>query len=628
MKLRKESDLGETILPIPRKLSVLLALVAILFLTLQVCETRAAGYTYVDYFETDKTTYEVGQNVNATAGYWVVYDYYGRSIEYSWVQIFLTNGSSCLASDQWLNESDGYHMHQSLFLLNPSFWNPGQGGETGTVECSASMEPDGGYGYCIRNIRVVRARQNCTLIRVLPSYPSANATEVSLFLRAYNANNSSFGVASNRIYFNITNPYGQFAITNGSCLSETDGEFMVSFEPSFVYGTYHVSLLSVESGEYLEGRFNYTLNVERSPIPTNLTVQWNYAGNMYNSSTSYALEPIQVTARLTDSLHGVGISDQQLNITLLDSSNMETVCKMQGTTNSSGIVTSTLTVPYEGEFTLTTNYQGLSTAWISAFETSPDLVKTTSRGLSIVGLMPIPATITLNHSYPVKYLILDSLSKKPVPNAEVAVETDNSILASGTTDGYGEAEFTLYLPCDRLDLVGNTSLIVEASLSSSRQIFHACIMNASIFCKIPTLIRLETSPQNVLEVGETVVITTELFSSDSAPLPGQRITLVILIDQEESPYDTILMATGSQGTCSFSLILPDRGVVTVIAKFDGNSTFDSSNSTYSLSILPTFQERLSASTTSVLFTALISTILLLTVERVRRKVRWQDVSIT
>lgn len=96
--------------------------------------------------EVDSGTYEVGQNVNVTSAWYIQYDSYSipRNMQHNEAAISLLRGGVYLSSDQWLNETDGYHAHESRLLLNPGVWNPGQAGENGVAECSLAMYTDGG----------------------------------------------------------------------------------------------------------------------------------------------------------------------------------------------------------------------------------------------------------------------------------------------------------------------------------------------------------------------------------------------------------------------------------------------------------------------------------------------------
>jgi hypothetical protein len=610
-----------------RRLRVLVAAIALFLVTLQVCDARAGGgMVYIYYVETDRGTYELGQSVNVTAAWYILYEAQ-NPFQYSEAVMSCWRGQSCLSSEEWLNETNGYHVHQLRFLLMPDDWNPSKEGENGAAECSLFLQPDGPDTGQRQNFTVTRARQNCALIKVLPTPITANASAVSLFLRIFNANNSSFGVALNSIYFNVTNPSGRLTIRNNSIISDPKGNFTISFDPSFVYGAYHVSLRSADSGRYLEGRFNFTIHVDRSPIPSNLSVRWNYAGNMYNSSTSYALEPANITAELTSSLDGTRIDDQQLDLRLLDSSTLQTVWRIRQTTNASGFVTSTFTIPYEGEFILEASYDGLVSAWSPAFKAATTLLKAKSRDLSIVELVGLPPTVTLNRSYPVRYLVLDLLSEKPVPKLEVTVKTNDSTFAEGSTDEDGVVEFALHFPCGRLDLVGNTSLFVEACSNLSKLVFHGSALCVSLHCTFPTFIRLQVSSLNMLEDGDTVVLNAELMSLNHTPVSNRNVEFTILIDQGEASYDTITKATDQRGICNMSLKLLEHGVVTIIARFAGNSTFDSANDTCSFSVLPAFHERLSSSVFGIVSAGFLSVISIVATERFRRKTRWQDISI-
>jgi hypothetical protein len=610
-----------------RKLQLLAAAISLILIAFQIYDVKGGGgMVYIYYVETDRGTYELGQSVNVTAASYIQYDP-SDPLQYSETVVSCKNGQSCLAFTEWLNETKGYHVHHSSFTLNPDDWSPGQGGQIGVAECSLCLQPDGTDEIQRQNFTVTRSAQICSLSKILPIPLAANTSTVSLVFRVFNRNNPTFGVGSNQIFFNITNPLGLPIITNNVSLSDPEGNLTISFDPNFTYGQYHIDLRSVENGKYLEGRFNYTLWVDRGPIPSSLNIEWNYAGIVINSSTSYALEPSEITVQLMNSIDKIGISNQKLDLAILDSSNLETVYKTSMTTNATGYATSNFMMPYEGEFIPQVSYEGLVNAWYPASKVATSLIKAEGRDLSIVELLLLPQTVTLNHSYPVRYLILDALSEKPVPGLAVTVKTGDSILAEGITDASGALDLTLNFPLGRIDLIGRTDLLVEARSRSPKSAFHSSALHAPLLCKLPTSIRLKITSQSIFEDGDTIVFVAQLLYLGNIPVIFQNLVFTVLINQVENPYYTNTRATDAQGTCSISLKLVEQGVVTIVVIFPGNSTFDSSSNTTSFSVLPAFHERLTSSGLTIVLAGFLSILSLVAIERAKRKTRWQDVSI-
>ena len=584
------------------------------------------GMVYIYYVETDRGTYELGQTVNVTAACYIQYDP-SDPLQYSQTVLSCKNGQSCLAFTEWLNETNGYHVHQTGFTLNPSDWNPGQEGQTGVAECSLYLQPDGTDETQLKNFLVTRSAQNCILSETLPNPLDANASALSLMFRVFNVNNPAFGVGSNQIFFNVTNPSGLPIITNNVTLSDPRGNITVTFDPNFAYGQYHIDLRSVENERYVEGRFNYTLWVDRGPIPTSLKLEWNYAGILCNSSTSYAIEPSEITAQLANLIDKTGISDQRLDLAILDSSTFETVLRTEITTNATGFATSNFTIPYEGEFIPQVSYEGLVSAWYPASITAASPIRAEGRDLSIVELLPLPTTITLNHSYSVRYIVLDALSKKPVPGIGVTVKDNDSILTTGITDNFGAVRLTLRFPLESIDLIGRTNLHVEARSTSAKSAFHTGVLDVPLLCKIPTSVGLRAFSQKVSEEGDTIVFGALLVYLDNTPIISQNLVFTVFMNQVENPYYTTRKTTDAHGTCIVSLRLTEQGAFTIVAEFPGNSTFDSSNNTISFSVIPAFHERLSSSGVTFVVAGFLSVASLVAGEKARRKTRWQDVSI-
>nr|MDO8132746.1 hypothetical protein [Candidatus Njordarchaeum guaymaensis] len=614
-------------MPCLKKMSLASILFALLIVTFTVCGSSGRdAITQIQYIETDKSVYEVGQNVNITAAWYI---YYGGEFGYSEGVISCKRGGSIIDFREWLNEPQGFQVHHALFLLNPNDWNPCKAGENGTAECRLSLLTEGSSHneQLPLTFAVKRARQNCSLIDVTPAQATANASSIFLFFKVNNVNNSSFAVGLNGVYYNITNPFGCTIIVNNRTTTDADGNFMISFNPSFTHGDYSVSLRSSENGKYLEGRFVYNLTVGRSPIPTALEVDWKYAGNTFNSTETYALEPVEISARLVQSLNGNGISYQQLNFTVFDSSSLVTVSQSKETTNASGFATHTLIIPYEGKFVLRTSYSGLYGTLLSSLDASTYQIKARTREVSIAELVSLPSVINLGQEYYVKYAVLDALTKCPVSNLNIMLSVDDLLLANGTTNKDGIVELGIRIPAHRWDLAGNLTLSTKALSRSTKGIYGNNSLSKHLLCKIPTVTTLIVYPQGMLEDGETILATAQLLSFNLTPISAERVTFTVFVDQESTPLISITKVTDTQGMCSVSLKLSKSGSATIVADFNGNLIFDYSNDTCSTSVFPEFLGRLSSSIPATTLTCLFSIILVLFVRKGTRKASWHHVTI-
>jgi hypothetical protein len=603
----------------------------IMLTTFSVACSRAQddGFVFINYVAVDKSSYELGENVNITTSYSVFYFNTSTIYEGSLISWFLNGSSHSIAS--WSYEPNGTHIRKLTFPLSPDAWNPDQSGETGTATCSLLLETETGHTDAPslgRNFTVIRAHQNCSLIQIDPPKPTANASSIVLSFRLYNRNDPSFGVGLNKIYYNVTNPTGHLIVLNQETNSTSCGNFSISFSPDFACGEYGLCLLSLQNRKYQEGRFNYTLSVGRSPVKTALNLTWDYAGSMYNSSGSYALEPVRAKARLICSINGTGISGQELTLSLLDASSSEPTYKSSAMTNSSGFASCSLTIPFEGRFTLQVSYDGVYGVWTSSLENASNMIRARARDLAFVELLGLPSNIVLGQGYNVRYIILDSLLKTPVSNLNLAIEMDGLTLANGTTDGNGVADFSIILPSGTCDLAGNHTLLVELSPSVGRRIYSGISLSKSFRCKIPTFTKLRVPPQQLFEGGELITITGELRSSNSTPLGHQNMTFMIFADGEETQVHIIMKETDGQGKCALSLRLPEFGAITVIASFDGSQMLNSSVDSCNVTVFPSFHERLSSSIPYATMATFCSITLLSVARRTKRKLKWDDLTIS
>jgi hypothetical protein len=103
---------------------------------------------------------------------------------------------------------------------------------------------------------------------------------------------------------------------------------------------------------------------------------------------------------------------------------------------------------------------------------------------------------------------------------------------------------------------------------------------------------------------------------------------MIYASGEGTPEYIVLRETDDQGTCAISFRLPESGVITIAASFDGNPMFNSSMDIYNVSVFPTFRERLSSSIPSATVAIFSSIVLLSAVRKIKRKLKWDDLVIS
>jgi hypothetical protein len=600
---------------------------ALLMLTLLFCGSRGQGeLTGIRYIQTDKSIYEVGQIVNVTAAWYIDY---GGGFECSEGVISCLRRGSIIGASEWSNEQQGFHIHQASFSLDPNAWCPCEVGENGTAESLLSLPMDIHYqtAQLDTTFRVTRARQNCSLIDVTPSAVVANVSTISLSLRCYNANNASFGVDRNPIFYNITNPVGCVTALNNCTMTDASGGFVISLNPNFMYGNYSISLRSSENQRYLYGYSTYNLTVGRSPIPTQLEVNWTYIGDTLNSTQTYALEPVDISARLALSTDNSGISDQQIEFSVFDTSSLKLVFQSEKMTNVSGFATDNLILPHEGSFVLKASYGGLHSTWLPSLDSSIRPMKASTRELTMEELVGFPPVISLGHEYHVRYVAVDALSKCPVSNVSIVASADNLALANNSTNRYGIAELGICVPVDRWDLAGNLTLSIQAPSRFSNGIYTGSSISRHVLCKIPTVTTLNVYPRDLVQDGETIQVSAQLQTFNLTPISAMHITFTAFLDQKSGILINVTGTTDAHGFCIISLRIPVSGSLTIVANFNGSSVFDNSSGTLTASIFPEFLTRLSSSIPGTLLILLLSLSSILFVRKRRRKTSWYRVTV-
>jgi hypothetical protein len=605
-------------------------IVTIVLLTLITVNCKASdNWIYINYVQTDKSTYEVGENVSITASYELQYLKATTLEEGSALSCF--RGGESIAVEQCSNEPNGTYIRRLNCTLNPSIWRPSKNGENGTADCylfldilNENGEEDISQDRQL-NFTVVRAKQNCSLIGVTPSQPFGNTSCIIMSFRVYNNNNPLFGIGSNLVDYNITSPEG--LVQNNATKSNSTGYCSIYLSPHFNYGTYRVSLLSAENTDYQEGQFNYNLTVGKSPLPTTVNVTWKYCGAIFNSSSSYALEPVRITVGLTSLVDGSEIGNEELSLLITDASN-STIAQIEEPTNDSGFLTYDFFIPYEGKFVPRVFYGGLYDCWDLSEGQATNYIISAARPISIIGLNGNPTCMCLGKNYSARYLVLDGLSGKPIANETFTVKINGYSLSNETTDKNGVLSLTTLIPKDRSDLLGNCTLSLEPASTSPGRVYGNGVFSTTLLCKIPTIIILSASNNDVLEESETVSISSQLLSLNSTPISYQNLTFMIFRDQGRDPSEVIFNETDDQGISSVSVEACTQGTLTVVVIFNGSLILNASADSYSFTVIPKFQERLPSYLLSTVFACLSAGATVIIARRCKRKIKWGDLMIS
>ncbi|WXG45548.1 MAG: hypothetical protein WED05_02395 [Candidatus Atabeyarchaeum deiterrae] len=302
-----------------KKIPALLILLTITLFALPVSSSRAQSeMIYIYYVQTSPAVYEIGEQVNASAAWYVDY---GGGTQCSEGAISIYNDSSstsALAFQRWENEPQGHCVHQTFLLLNPNDWSPGENGQNGVAKASLSL-PLGNDEHLSQNVTfvVTRARQNCSLIAVTSTQPPRDLNSVSILFRVYNRNNSSFGVGLNPVEYSIIDPLNRTIVADNVTFSNANGDFRITFNPNFMSGKYTVSLTSSGSSRYLEGRFSFMLSVwelcivDVASIPQIVSFDHNYSAKyiFLDSLSKIPVSNVTVTIRINGFLLISGITD-------------------------------------------------------------------------------------------------------------------------------------------------------------------------------------------------------------------------------------------------------------------------------------------------------------------------------
>jgi hypothetical protein len=609
---------------------VSMLVLAIILMSFATVNCRAQdNWIYIYYIQTDKSVYEVGENVSITASYGIHF-LETETLDEGFA-LTCSRGGQKIAGEQWSDYPDGpngTYIRGMNCTLNPSEWYPNKNGEVGTASCSLFLDYiDYVYGetsvwqQAEVNFTVVRANQNCSLISINPSQPIGNDSSILLLFRLFNCNNPQFAVGFNSVNFSIANPEG--LVTSNTTESNSSGYCSMSFSPSFNFGVYRVSLRSSENVDYQGGQFNYNLTVMKSPVPTSVNVTWEYCGAMYNASSSYALEPIRIKARLISLIDGSGIAYQGLSLFVNDASN-STVAQINEPTNSSGYSTCTFLIPHQGKFIARVLYSGLYGSWFSSCEQAPGYISAVARPISLTALNGNPTSLSLGKRYAARYLVLDAMSQKPVQNETFTARIKNYSLSNTTTDNNGVLNLVALIPRDRLDFVGNCTLTLEPLPSNPPIVYNCSVFSIPLFCKIPTTTTLDIPMGTILEEGEILSISARLSSLNSTPVSYQNLTFMILGGQEKSQLGVIYDETNDRGVSNISIETPTSGNLTIVAIFNGSIIFDASIGSCSVTVIPRFQERLPSYLLSSVLACLSALMAVIAVRKSRRKLKLND----
>jgi len=510
-----------------RCVSLGLGLILLLFF-LGLVETGVASpaTAVVYYVEVDKLVYEVGEPVFVNGSYFV------EGSSYTLVTFSVGFNSSTV--DEKSFGDYGAVNRVVMFCLDPFDWSPGVNGSGGWakvfVEAADSPSDPNGSPYASDSktvfFTVVRAGQNCSLKYVYPDPPVDNSS-VALAFRLFNEHNSSFSVVNNGVSFSVFSPNGSL-VSNGSTVTNLDGEFVVEFDPNGFSGNFTVEIYSFENEDYEAGWFTFVIEVSSGlsnfSKPTRIELEYDFIGNtvvMNGQNVSYALEPVRVFVKLLDDILNSPISSGEIYVFVFDWRNV-TVFNVTNVTNGSGVFEFVFSPPYSGNFSVFAEFLGNETFGSSnCVLMLPEFL---SRPLIVEVVRKFPDVVYVGEGYWVLFRVVDNFTGMGVSGVNVSLfgEWPMQFPLEGfaVTNDSGYSEFQVDVSAVYANVLPGYRHVAVWFMDTRVPVVYGDfpVVWGQLFREV-SLTSVYVNCSEVLK-GSSVMVDVDVYSDDGVPLNG------------------------------------------------------------------------------------------------------------
>ena len=261
-----------------------------------------------------------------------------------------------------------------------------------------------------------------------------------------------------------------------------------------------------------------------------------------------------VIVSLNDTTTGEPLVNATVIITLPDGS------EVNGTIGPDGTVEVPVDLPV-GNYTLSVRYDGNET--YNATNTTVD-IEILPRPSEITGeiINNVAKNVTINAT------VVDAETKQPVPNGPVVAKLNGTVIGTGeVVDG------TAIIPTD-LDTIGNFTVDLEYLGNEN----YTESNNAVDVEVVGRLADIDATPGNTTLGNSTVIVN---LTDDETGEPLVDATVIITLPDGSEVNGTI----GPDGTVEVPVDLP-VGNYTLSVRYDGNETYNATNTTVDIEILP------------------------------------------
>ena len=284
-----------------------------------------------------------------------------------------------------------------------------------------------------------------------------------------------------------------------------------------------------------------------------------------SETNPYTMEPVTITAKLTEQVSGEPIAGEQVTIWISYDGGSTWVELFTGTTDSNGEITYTHLFISAGTYVLKANYSGNAAYLLLASESStvsitsvktPTTASITHNGTDLRVYDKVAFTVQLNYTY-------DTVNK-PVDDATVYLELWDgaswSTVATGTTDSNGYVTlfytFTHNGTYDfRIHYSGNDTFVEYISPTYTLSVLS-----------LNTTTNLVSYPSSGY-VGQTLTATVEVIDEKSRPVANGKVSLM-----KWSGTDWINVTTaytGADGRATLSWSESSEGTYTYKVVYEG-----------------------------------------------------------
>jgi len=244
------------------------------------------GYTKIRAVILDKPSYPVGDTIQLFCSYTLLYD---TSTENGSATFTLITPTGKVLTQKFYDQGDPVEKYV-YFWVNPDDWDPGEGGQLGTIKINVSVDgPQPTSSTVEFNVKVTMAHLNFTILNMTPKIE--NDTQISIIdfsLEFFSVNNHSSKAKNTPINLSIHAFQDLNTLTSVVLSTDENGKINFSFtSDTWSENLYVLTASILQQNDYFNDSLTEIIGIENSSlISLNMESENLYTYVDYDSANS------------------------------------------------------------------------------------------------------------------------------------------------------------------------------------------------------------------------------------------------------------------------------------------------------------------------------------------------------